>query len=1055
MTPIQTYAQAVHAEYKTTIAREHAYRPHLKTLLEALEPNLQAVNDPKHSEGGAPDFIVLRGGIPIAFLEAKDIGVSLDKTAKTDQMGRYRQAYGNLILTDYLEFRWYVDGEARETVKIGERRQQKLALDEAQFPALESLLQRYLHTVVPTVSSAEQLARHMATLTKDIAALTRLYLQDANTSAQLIQQKRIFEQELIPSLTDDGFADMYAQTLAYGLFAARVGFTKPPVQFTLKNAFWELPNTNPFLRQLFKAFATELDPRIERWGDAIAQLLARAKIDDILADFGRRTRQTDPVIHFYETFLSAYNPKEREKRGVYYTPEPVVRYMVRAVDHLLQTQFQRADGLADKNTLILDPATGTGTFLYFVIQHIHEQFVTLGGQAGRWNAYVSDNLLKRVFGFELLMAPYTVAHMKLQVLLRELAYDFKSDERLGVYLTNALEPLQDEQQAMKEGLRAQLSKEAHEASAVKTQKPIMVVIGNPPYSGHSSNEGKWISELIESYYYVDGVRLQERNSKWLRDDYVKFIRMGQERIQRTGEGVLAFVTNHGYLDNPTFRGMRYSLLHTFTDIYLIDLHGNTKKKERTPDGAPDANVFDIQQGVAIGLFVKNPNIKRKVAQVHHIHLYGTREHKYAWLDAHDLPESDWTAVQPSAPFYLFTPQDVTLRGEYERGWKITDVMQTNSVGIVTARDSLTIHHTVEELQETVTKFLELPIEEARQTFNLGKDVRDWSVEGAQKDLNKNAPWQNHVEPILYRPFDTRHTVYTGTTKGFMCMPRREVMQHITRGENIGLVTTRQQATQGLWSLAGVTDKLMESCYISNKTREINYVFPLYIYRSAQEIAESKPETVLMPLPGDDEFPFDDATNRRPNLSVPFVRALESAVALTFAPHPAADNAPHTFSPQDVFHYAYAVFHSPTYRTRYAEFLKIDFPRLPLPQDAAQFRALAAHGAALAGLHLLTHPMLHAHGVRYPQAGTDTVDKGYPQWREGRVYINAAQYFEAVPAPVWAFRVGGYQVLHKWLKDRVGRKLTDAELLHYERMVRALGETLRIMDEIDGLLVFER
>ncbi len=1049
MSAIANYAKSLEDEFNTQIAREHAYRPHLKTLLEALEDGLKAVNDPKHSEGGAPDFIILQNAVPIAFLEAKDVGNSLDKTLKTNQLGRYKEAYGNLILTDYLEFRWFLDGELIESVSIGRKEKDKLVFDTAEYPKLEGLLGRYIRTHVPTVTSAEELARKMAVLAKDIARLIELYLEDdpQNTSA-LSKQKLIFAQELIPSLDDEQFADMYAQTLAYGLFAARVNFTDKPEAFTLKTAFWNLPNTNPFLKTLFQNLATDLDDRIARWGEVIAVLLGRAKMDDILENFGKRTRQTDPVIHFYETFLMAYDPKEREKRGVYYTPEPVVDYIVRGVDHLLRQEFGR-DGLADEQTLILDPATGTGTFLYFVIQHIHEQLVTIEGQGGRWNAYVSEKLLKRIFGFELLMASYTVAHMKLQILLKELGYDFKAQERLGVYLTNALEPLNPEQQELKEGLRAYLSSEAEQAGNVKTEQPIMVVLGNPPYSGHSSNfskdpetgEATWIGKLLDPYFLVDGKKLGERNSKWLHDDYVKFIRMGQDRIQKTGYGVLAFVTNHGYLDNPTFRGMRQSLLQTFTDIYILDLHGNSKKKEKSPDGTPDNNVFDIQQGVAIGIFVKNPNKKVDVATVHHKHLWGARELKYAWLSGHGLEDTDWVTIAPSSPFHLFIPQDVTLREEYELSERINDIFPINSVGIVTARDALTVQYTKDESEAILTQFISLTVEDARQKFNLGKDVRDWSVTWAQEDLKAQSSIKDVIQPILYRPFDVRYTPYTGKTKGILCMPRREVMQHMLRGENLGLITVRKTPPSSLCNYFLVTDDIISNGAIRSDNQSIDTLLPLYIYKDLTTPSETKQKQ--MDLEGADQFPYNDK-GRRPNLSAAFVKTLEERIGKTFQ---------QDFSPEQVFYYAYAVFHSPTYRTRYAEFLKIDFPRLPLPKDWEQFEDLAGFGQTLAQLHLMTHPSLHQHGIKFPVAGTDTVDKTYPKYHEGRVYINKTQYFEGIEETVWEFYIGGYQVLQKWLKDRVGRTLKDDDIVHYQRVIKALRETMRVMEDIDERLSF--
>ena len=400
-----------------------------------------------------------------------------------------------------------------------------------------------------------------------------------------------FQKTLLPGLDQAKFADMYAQTLAYGLFASRVNYSGDPVNFNLRGAAEDIPRTNPFLRDLFYHSRFDLGSRLTWMVESLVEVLRHSDMDSILAHFGRRTQQTDPVLHFYETFLSAYNPTLRETRGVYYTPEPVVKYIVRSVDHILKTRFDRPRGLADKDTLILDPALGTGTFLYFVIEQIKERFE---GQRGLWKGYVEEHLLPRIFGFELLMAPYTVAHMNLSLQLKDAGYDFKEGERLGIYLTNSLE--EGVKEKYESAFGGFIEEEANAAAEIKRDKPIMVVLGNPPYSGHSANKGEWIGKLVRDYYFVDGKPLGERNPKWLQDDYVKFIRFGQWRIEQTGEGVLAFITNHGYLDNPTFRGMRQQLLQTFSEIYILNLHGNSLKGEVTPEGNADENVFDIRTG---------------------------------------------------------------------------------------------------------------------------------------------------------------------------------------------------------------------------------------------------------------------------------------------------------------------------------------------------------------------------------------------------------------------------------------------------------------------------
>lgn len=622
------YLKTVQKDLLAGVSTEHTHRAALETLLESLATGVEATNEPRRIACGAPDFIVTRGNVPLGYVEAKDVGESLDKIEKSDQLKRYRESLSNLILTDYLEFRWYVGGVRRDTARIAAiEGKGKLRHDEAGLEKAHDLIVSFLTTQTPTVSSPKELAERMASLARLIRnVLCRILEEDPDSS--LHGQMDGFRRVLLHDLNAEQFADMYAQTLAYGLFAAKCNAPGDP-DFSRYKAAHDLPRTNPFLRQIFDYVAgINLEPKVAWAVDDLVSLLNHANIDEILRDFGRRTRQEDPVVHFYETFLAAYDPKMREARGVYYTPEPVVSYIVRSVDHLLKTEFGLPDGLADSSRItlhrpdgetqevhrvqILDPATGTGTFLHGVVDQIHASFA---GNKGMWSKYVSQHLLPRLFGFELLMAPYAVAHMKLGLQLRETGYDFGADERLGVYLTNTLE---EPHERGGPTLFAQwLSKEANAAAKVKADVPVMVVLGNPPYSGHSANTGEWISGLLRgkdiltgnptgNYFEVDGQPLGERNPKWLNDDYVKFLRFAQWRIEQTGYGILAFITNHGYLDNPTFRGMRQSLMETFDDIYVLDLHGNSKKKERAPDGGKDENVFDIQQGVAISLMVKYP-----------------------------------------------------------------------------------------------------------------------------------------------------------------------------------------------------------------------------------------------------------------------------------------------------------------------------------------------------------------------------------------------------------------------------------------------------------------
>ena len=1040
-TSINQYLTQIQTHLNTGVAKEHTHRPALVSLLETLSPSLHVVNEPKRIECGSPDLVILSqaDNVPLGYLEAKDIGVSLDNALKTEQLKRYLESLHNLIVTDYLEFRWFVEGkyQPQMTVRLAEiNKAGTLKPLPAAFAAFEQLLDTFVHTQVITIGSPEELAERMAKIARLIRdSIVKAYQQEK--TGALHQQFDSFRKVLMDSLTVAEFADMYAQTVCYGLFAAKCSAPLGP--FSRIHAGHYVPKTNPFLRHLFSQIVgVELDERLVWAVEHLVTVLNHADIAAILADFGQRTRQEDPVVHFYETFLKHYDPNMREMRGVYYTPEPVVSYIVRSVDILLKQRFKLREGLADSSRLksgqhqvqILDPAVGTGTFLYAVFNQIFAKFRK---NKGMWSTYVTEHLLPRVHGFELLMAPYTVAHMKLGLQLQEMGYEFDSDERLQIFLTNSLEDAFDKSSTPALPFAEWLVNEGQAASGVKQDSPVMVIIGNPPYSGHSANIGEWITHLLKgiderhsgaktaNYFQVDGKPLKERNSKWLNDDYVKFIRFAQWRINTTGYGILGFVTNHGYLDNPTFRGMRQALMHEFDEIYLLDLHGNAKKTEKSPDGSADKNVFDIQQGVAIGIFVKYLKSAEKPAKVFHAELWGERDGKYAWLEEQDVKTTNWEELKPTSPFYLFVPQDITLREEYEHYWKVTEVMPINSVGIVTARDDLTIQESPQAVMETVKDFVSLEPELAREKYQLGKDARDWKVHLAQADIESHDIDDSYVTPILYRPFDKRYTYYTGQTKGFLCMPRYKVMQHMLAGENLGLIVGRSGQVVGSdeWDILFCSNAMTE---FNLYRRGGNNLFPLYLYPTNDLLSSS---------------------TRKPNFAPNFIKAVETRLKRQFIDEGTGDLAT-TIGPEDIFHYMYAVFHSPTYRQRYAEFLKIDFPRLPLTSDKTLFQQLAQLGKQLVTIHLMEAEIDSE--CSYPIEGDNRVDK--ITYKKHKVYINKTQYFDNVTEAVWQFHIGGYQVAHKWLKDRKGRQLSYENCNHYLYIIAALQQTIQLMEEID-------
>lgn len=1059
---LNQYIAAVNSRYKNGISREHAYRGDLEQLTRSLLPHIEVTNEPANvTDCGNPDFVITRKGLPIGYIEAKDIGKDLHSKQYTQQFARYKNALDNLIITDYLNFQFFQEGSLVAEVRIADITPEGIKPLPEAFTLFENWVTDFASFVAQTVKSPAKLAELMAgkaRLLENILEEALIKDVEKGIDSELTGQLQTFRAMLIHDLEPKQFADLYAQTLAYGLFAAR--YHDPTLQtFDRTEAANLIPQANPLLRNLFQSIAGyNIDERIRPTVDNLAEVFRHADVKSILQGFGKATGQTDPIIHFYETFLAKYDPALRKSRGVWYTPEPVVSFIVRAVDDILKTRFGLKEGLADtsKTTIpvdsqisdnrtssgykryekeihkvqILDPATGTGTFLAEIIKHIyHNHFAA---NQGIWPSYAERDLIPRLNGFELLMASYAMAHLKLDMLLGETGYQpTTASQRLKVFLTNSLEEYHPDTHNL---FSQWLSNEAREANAVKKDAPVMVLLGNPPYSGESANKGDWIMDLMEDYKKEPGgtQKLQEKNSKWINDDYVKFMRFAQHFIEKNGEGILAFINPHGFLDNPTFRGMRWHLLKTYDEIYTIDLHGNAKKKETAPDGSKDENVFDIEQGVSINLLIKTgKKASGELAKIYHHDLYGKRQDKYDFLANTAFSQLPYQELPAVAPMYYMVPKDFAVQAEYQKGFSIRELFPVNSVGIVTARDAFTIHTTKANVRKTIDRFLALDDEGARQEFALGKDVQDWKVSLARKDLVTSGNSNDNIVPIDYRPFDTRCTYYTGTPKGFHCRPRGDVMGHLINKENFALMCCRQTVVED-WVHVGVTNKIVDDSRLSNRSRERGYILPIYVYS-------------------------DSNGQRLPNLNEETVRNIAKLVKLEFQPE-RENSDQNYFAPIDLLDYIYAVLHSPSYRETYKEFLKTDFPRVPYPNPET-FWQLVALGSQLRQLHLLEASSLDNPVTSYPVAGNNLVTRkitqsspGYEAINSecGKVWINDKQYFDSVPLIAWEFYIGGYQPAQKWLKDRAGKELDFADIRHYQKIIKALIETHALMGQIDEI-----
>jgi predicted helicase len=1071
---IDQYIDNINQRYKLGNATEHTFRGDLQQLIESIVPAIRATNEPKRQSCGAPDYILTKKDIPVGFIEAKDIGdrdlAGAKKTGNKEQFDRYKASLDNLIFTDYLTFYLYRYGEFVTEISIGEITDKGIKPLPENFESFRNFIKDFCTYIGQTIKNSKKLAEMMAGKARNLSGVIEKALtndEDNQEDSTLKDQMNAFKEILIHDITPKGFADVYAQTIAYGMFAARLHDSSLPT-FSRHEAAELIPKSNPFLRKLFGYIAgIDVDDRIKWIVDDLVNIFLACNVEQMLKNYGKSTKMEDPIIHFYEDFLSEYDPKLRKARGVWYTPAPVVNFIVRAVDDILKTEFDLPMGLADTaktkimldtqtpdkrsesgykqieqevhRVQILDPATGTATFLAEVIKHIHKKFE---GQQGIWSNYVENHLIPRLNGFELLMASYAMAHLQLDLLLKETGFKPTKDQRFRVFLTNSLEEHHPDTGTL---FANWLSSEANEANRVKRDTPVMCIIGNPPYSGESANKGEWIMKLMEDYKKEPGgkEKLKEQNSKFINDDYVKFLRYGQHFIEKNGSGVLAFINPHGFLDNPTFRGMRWNLLKTYDKIYTIDLHGNSKKKETSPDGSTDVNVFDIMQGVSINLFVKTGKKKNnELGKVFHFDLFGKREFKYDFLIENSVSLIQFKELPNVAPNYFFVDKNFSVKNIYDKGFNVIDVFKINSLGIQTHRDSLSIDCSKQNLANRISDFYNLNISDLDliKKYDINENS-EWKL----KDKRKGQFEINKIVKINYRPFDTQ---FMYNDKYIVDRTRENISKHLIGKENICLIVSRQCVSD--WRYIFISNYIIESNLTGTAGRfGSGNFFPLYLY-SDRNTQQS----------------IDQTTQRTPNLNLEIVKQIAEKVGLEFTNEKeATDN---TFAPIDILDYIYAVLHSPNYRERYKEFLKIDFPRVPYPKDKETFWQLVKLGGEIRQIHLLESPTVENFITQYPIDGNNVVEKPcfqiypyepslpdengkieYPDYL-GAVYINDTQYFAGVPISAWEFYIGGYQPAQKWLKDRKGRKLEFEDILHYQKIIVALTETDRIMKEIDKI-----
>jgi predicted helicase len=1011
---VAQYAHEVLEAFFTGHAKEHGYRPQLAKLLSSFDDAL-GVNDPKRSTFGNPDFVIVKrsnNDIILGYAEAKDIDVDLNKTVDSEQLRRYA-GYDKLFLTNYHEFRFFRNGEEYTRTSIGKYTAGSLQFNPNSYAHLYDELRAFLELPPEKIKSGRRLAEIMGGKARRIRDNVNTYLnhEDNENNRELEKIYEMMKDLLVHDLSKEKFADMYAQTLVYGLFVARYNDPTPD-SFSRSEARDLVPASNPFLREFFDHIVgPRFDKRLSYIVDELCEVFSVSNVQNIVHKHLRLfevENEKDPIIHFYEDFLKEYDPAERKKMGAYYTPVPVVKFIIKSVDEILKKDFGLTNGLADttKRTVtierqgikrkvdvhkvqILDPAVGTATFLNEIIKYIRETFE---GQEGRWPSYAEQDLIPRLYGFELMMAPYTIAHLKLGMTLQESGVkDFK--QRLGVYLTNTLEEgIKVQQDLFTFGLAEVVSHEASEAEKIKSEKPIMVIVGNPPYSVSSNNKSEFARQLVKPY--KEG--LDERKIN-LDDDYIKFIAFAEKMVSKNGSGIVGMITNNSYLDGPTHRQMRKHLLKTFDKILVLDLHGNAKKREATPDGSKDENVFNIMQGVAIILMVKTGTKKSsELGEVYHTDLYGTQKHKFSEL----AKNNTYKKITADEPRYYFVPKDFSLQEEYDRYIKINELFRLSGSGIQTDRDSLFIDSDKKKLANRIERLLTGQIDD---DFIEKYSVVDSSSYKLTERIKKCSFDENKITPLSYRPFDYRFVYYDNeltSRAGY------KSNKHLLK-RNIGLVVK-----QG-WDEISAAPAFVVSTISDRRgwsrpgMQGAEQIFPLYINH------DDGSHTV----------------NFNPDALKRFTKRLTNIPA-----------------PEEILDYSYAALNSTKYRKKYTEFVRVDFPRIPIPENDEHFSKLAALGNRLRKLHLMEFEPGFSGEVTYPEYGGNFVEK--VEYSDDKVWINSSQYFGNVPEIAWGFYIGGYQPAQKWLKDRKGKLLTNQEIEHYEKIIKVLVETDEVMKEID-------
>jgi len=1030
----QDYFIDIRKDYVKNDFTEMTFRTALENFIEKLDHDYEISQEPSRKKIGTPDFNAFRKSVKIGYIETKKIEDTIDIDEHNVQLDKYASSLGigNIIFTNYHKFRLLRDGQMIIEVDLFSKKdlkKSKYVFDSEIIEKFLNMFEIFFGYDREIITTSEELSTELAKRAKILKEFAKHQLNtDLKVKGEELPSSLIYFyqgiKELINDISVEEAADTYAQTITYGLFLAKLKIKQQKLERL--TASQHIPQSIMIIKKIFRNIAESIPPEITYIIDEIVSILNSSNIKKIMSSLDKRkSLDRDPFSFFYEEFLEQYDHEKRKSMGVYFTPRPVVFFIIDSVNQILKRDFQKIHGYADDDVTVLDPATGTSTFLWAIFHSTLKNLKTQG-MSGIINEKIEKHVLKNFYGFEIQIAPYIFAHLKLSAVLEEFGYQLKDTDRAQIYLTNTLEPSETH------GLMAfmkELNEENHVANIIKSKKNILVIMGNPPYRSLSQNNSQWIQNLLkkgyaasdgrkdDGYYYVDGKPLGDKNPKGLQDDYVKFIRFAQWKIDISGEGIVSYITNHGYLDNLTFRGMRQSLLKTFNRIYVLNLHGDMRKKEKTPRGETDENVFEsIMQGVSILICIKSD--KYNDHKIFYEDLWGKRFDKYALLDRHIIFNSDdekkkqkeieWSELTPTSPNYYFIRKDRSFESSYEQFWSVNDMFEIKSTTINTARDKLTIQFSPEEVSKTIKKFVELDENAILNQFQV-KDSSDWKIGNAKKDLINSGLDKSKIIPILYRPFDIRYTYYTGKSGGFMGRPRYAVMQHMLQ-DNLALMTRKRM--QKPFNFSFVSDKIFAHGTIASDALGIEYAFPLYQY---------------------DLETLGKKSNLNPKLFSHLEKLYKKSV-----------------TSEQIFYYVYAVLYSRNYRKKFATFLAEDFPKIPFTKNYMIFERMIKLGEELVLLH--TNKKKFTPKTKFNISGSNKIEK--IKFDNGKIFINNSQYFEGVSEDVWNFAIGSYTALKKWLEGKGNRTLENKDIEQFMQIPEIIQKTISCMDNIDKLKFYE-